>query len=215
MFAHRHLLGIEGLTRADIEAILDLAEDYVALNRQADKRADALKGLTQINMFFEASTRTQASFELAGKRLGANVMNMSVAQSSVKKGETLIDTAVHRARMHDDRVGLRRRQLLGIEPEAMVIFPHRRDQRPVHPLALQPEHHDDVGAGDPLAQVLEDLDAHPLGSGRHQRRRRDQPDPVLHPPEQQDVRARDAAVGDVAADRHGQPGQPPLAPGPG
>ena len=102
MFAHRHLLGIEGLTRADIETILDLAERYVALNRQADKRADALKGLTQINMFFEASTRTQASFELAGKRLGANVMNMSVAASLVKKGETLIDTAMTLNAMHPD-----------------------------------------------------------------------------------------------------------------
>jgi aspartate carbamoyltransferase catalytic subunit len=79
LFAHRHLLGIEPLSRDDIEAVLDLAETYVALNRAADTRADALRGLTQINMFFEASTRTQASFELAGKRLGANVMNMSVA----------------------------------------------------------------------------------------------------------------------------------------
>ncbi len=107
MFAHRHLLGIEGLSRADIEAVLDLAESYVALNRQADKRADALKGLTQINMFFEASTRTQASFELAGKRLGANVMNMSVAQSSVKKGETLIDTAMTLNAMHPDLLVVR------------------------------------------------------------------------------------------------------------
>ena len=107
MFAHRHLLGIEGLSRADIEAVLDLAESYVALNRQADKRADALKGLTQINMFFEASTRTQASFELAGKRLGANVMNMSVAASSVKKGETLIDTAMTLNAMHPDLLVVR------------------------------------------------------------------------------------------------------------
>ena len=107
MFAHRHLLGIEPLTPADIETILDLAETYVALNRQADKRADALKGLTQINMFFEASTRTQASFELAGKRLGANVMNMSVAQSSVKKGETLIDTAMTLNAMHPDLLVVR------------------------------------------------------------------------------------------------------------
>ena len=107
MFAHRHLLGIEGLTRADIEAVLDLAESYVALNRQADKRADALRGLTQINMFFEASTRTQASFELAGKRLGANVMNMSVAASSVKKGETLIDTAMTLNAMHPDLLVVR------------------------------------------------------------------------------------------------------------
>ena len=107
MFAHRHLLGIEGLSRADIEAVLDLADSYVALNRAADKRADALKGLTQINMFFEASTRTQASFELAGKRLGANVMNMSVAPSSVKKGETLIDTAMTLNAMHPDLLVVR------------------------------------------------------------------------------------------------------------
>jgi aspartate carbamoyltransferase catalytic subunit len=107
LFAQRHLLGIEGLSRADIEAILDLAETYVTLNRQADKRADALRGLTQINMFFEASTRTQASFELAGKRLGANVMNMSVAQSSVKKGETLIDTAMTLNAMHPDLLVVR------------------------------------------------------------------------------------------------------------
>ena len=107
MFAHRHLLGIEGLTRGDIEAVLDLAESYVALNRQADKRAEALKGLTQINMFFEASTRTLASFELAGKRLGATVMNMSVASSSVKKGETLIDTAMTLNAMRPDLLVVR------------------------------------------------------------------------------------------------------------
>ena len=94
MFAHRHLLGIEGLSRDDIETVLDLADTYVAFNRQPEKRGVALRGLTQINMFFENSTRTQASFELAGKRLGADVMNMAVAQSSVKKGETLIDTAL-------------------------------------------------------------------------------------------------------------------------
>jgi aspartate carbamoyltransferase catalytic subunit len=107
LFAHRHLLGREGLARGEIEAILDLAETYVALNRQADKRADALKGLTQINMFFEASTRTLASFELAGKRLGATVMNMSVGSSSVKKGETLIDTAMTLNAMHPDLLVVR------------------------------------------------------------------------------------------------------------
>ena len=107
MFAHRHLLGIEGLKRPDIEAILDLAEDYAALNRRPDKHADALAGLTQINMFFETSTRTQASFELAGKRLGADVMNMSVAASSVKKGETLIDTAMTLNAMHPDLLVIR------------------------------------------------------------------------------------------------------------
>lgn len=86
MFAHRHLLGIEPLSRSDIEAILDQAEDYVLLSRQRDKKRAILKGLTQINIFFENSTRTQASFELAGKRLGADVMNMSLASSSIKKG---------------------------------------------------------------------------------------------------------------------------------
>jgi aspartate carbamoyltransferase catalytic subunit len=107
LFAHRHLLGIEGLSRHDIETILDLAEVYAGVNRRADKHGDALKGLTQINMFFEASTRTQASFELAGKRLGADVMNMGVATSSVKKGETLIDTALTLNAMHPDLLVIR------------------------------------------------------------------------------------------------------------
>ncbi len=107
MFEHRHLLGIEGLSRGDIEAVLDLAEIYAASNRGPDKHSDALRGLTQINMFFEASTRTQASFEIAGKRLGADVMNMSVAHSSVKKGETLIDTAMTLNAMHPDLLVVR------------------------------------------------------------------------------------------------------------
>jgi aspartate carbamoyltransferase catalytic subunit len=88
-----HLLGIEGLSRPEIEGLLALAEDYVALSRSASKKAAILKGRTLINLFFEASTRTQSSFELAGKRLGADVLNMSVKTSSVTKGETLIDTA--------------------------------------------------------------------------------------------------------------------------
>ncbi|MFM2356991.1 MAG: aspartate carbamoyltransferase, partial [Pseudomonadota bacterium] len=87
-FRARHLLGIEHLAPDEIRTVLDLSEKYVDLNRRTVKQGDALAGLTQINMFFEASTRTQASFELAGKRLGADVMNMSVGQSSVKKGET-------------------------------------------------------------------------------------------------------------------------------
>ncbi|MCV6586680.1 MAG: aspartate carbamoyltransferase catalytic subunit [Marinibacterium sp.] len=106
-FDQRHLLGIETLRPDEITSVLDLAEDYVALNRQSDKHADALTGLTQINMFFENSTRTQASFELAGKRLGADVMNMSVAASSVKKGETLIDTAMTLNAMHPDLLVVR------------------------------------------------------------------------------------------------------------
>jgi aspartate carbamoyltransferase catalytic subunit len=92
-FTDRHLLGIESLSPAAINEILDLADSYVAFNRLPARHADALAGATQINMFFEASTRTQASFELAGKRLGADVMNMAMQASSLKKGETLIDTA--------------------------------------------------------------------------------------------------------------------------
>jgi aspartate carbamoyltransferase catalytic subunit len=106
-FTHRHLLGIEPLHPVEIVTLLDLAETYVALNRSGDKSGTALKGLTQINMFFEASTRTQASFELAGKRLGADVMTMGIAQSSVKKGETLIDTAMTLNAMHPDLLVVR------------------------------------------------------------------------------------------------------------
>jgi len=106
-FTHRHLLGIEPLHPVEITTILDLAETYVALNRSGDKSGTVLKGLTQINMFFENSTRTQASFELAGKRLGADVMNMAMAQSSVKKGETLIDTAMTLNAMHPDLLVVR------------------------------------------------------------------------------------------------------------
>jgi len=98
----RHLLGIAGLSHADIVGLLDLAGEFVELNRQIEKKTAGLRGRTLINLFFEASTRTQASFELAGKRLGADVMNMSVASSSVKKGETLIDTAMTLNAMHPD-----------------------------------------------------------------------------------------------------------------
>ena len=102
VLGHRHLLGIEGLSADDITGLLDLSEEYVELNRQVDKKRASLRGRTQINLFFEASTRTQSSFELAGKRLGADVMNMSVSQSSIRKGETLMDTAVTLNAMHPD-----------------------------------------------------------------------------------------------------------------
>ena len=106
-FRARHLLGIDHLAPPEITALLDLAEEYVALNRRTIKHSDALAGLTQINMFFENSTRTQSSFELAGKRLGADVMNMAMAQSSVKKGETLIDTALTLNAMQPDLLVVR------------------------------------------------------------------------------------------------------------
>ena len=107
VYPHRHLLGIAGLSPFDIDLLLNRAERAVALSRQADKKSAALRGRTQINLFFEASTRTQSSFELAGKRLGADVMNMSVASSSVKKGETLIDTAMTLNAMRPDALVVR------------------------------------------------------------------------------------------------------------
>src|SRR5512132_2329644 len=101
-FRHRHLLGIEGLSPPEIGLVLDRSESYVEQNRRADKKQSLLRGRTIINLFFEASTRTRTSFELAGKRLGADVINMSVATSSMRKGETVIDTAMTLNAMHPD-----------------------------------------------------------------------------------------------------------------
>src|SRR5208282_1526386 len=101
-FPHRHLLGIEGLSPDEITILLDLAESYVDQNRRTNKKLTSLRGRTLINLFFENSTRTRTSFELAGKRLGADVINMAVAVSSIKKGETLIDTALTLNAMHLD-----------------------------------------------------------------------------------------------------------------
>jgi aspartate carbamoyltransferase catalytic subunit len=106
-FSARHLLGIEQLSVPDIQSILDLADQYVDFNRQAHKHSNALAGLTQINMFFENSTRTQASFEIAGKRLGADVMSMAMGASSLSKGETLIDTALTLNAMNPDLLVVR------------------------------------------------------------------------------------------------------------
>jgi len=107
LFPHRHLLGIRDLSAADIEMLLDRADAAVGISRQSEKKTSTLRGRTQINLFYEASTRTQSSFELAGKRLGADVMNMSVASSSVKKGETLIDTAMTLNAMRPDILVIR------------------------------------------------------------------------------------------------------------
>ena len=106
-FPHRGLLGIAGLAPHEILFLLDEAEQWVELNRQPKKRADRLAGLTIINAFFENSTRTLLSFEIAGKRLGADVVNMGVSQSSVKKGETLIDTAMTLNAMRADAIVIR------------------------------------------------------------------------------------------------------------
>ena len=107
VFPHRHLLGIEGLTPIEINHLLDCSERYIALNRSTHKTTEALKGRTIINLFFENSTRTRTSFELAGLRLGAHVINMQVETSSVTKGETLIDTAVTLNAMHPDVLAVR------------------------------------------------------------------------------------------------------------
>ena len=107
MFPHRHLLGIAGLAPHEISYLLDEAEQWVTLNRSLAKHDGRLKGLTQINAFFENSTRTLLSFEIAGKRLGADVVNMHAAQSSVKKGETLIDTAITLNAMRADVIVIR------------------------------------------------------------------------------------------------------------
>jgi aspartate carbamoyltransferase catalytic subunit len=107
LFPHRHLLGIDGLKADEINALLDLAEGYVEQNRADDKKRTVLRGRTIINLFFENSTRTRTSFELAGKRLGADVINMSVDGTSIKKGETLIDTAMTLNAMHLDALVVR------------------------------------------------------------------------------------------------------------
>ena len=107
VFPHRHLLGIDALCPFDIRALLDLADEAVEVSRQIEKKKTTLRGRTQINLFFEPSTRTQSSFEIAGKRLGADVMNMAVASSSVKKGETLIDTAMTLNAMRPDIIIVR------------------------------------------------------------------------------------------------------------
>jgi len=98
----KDLLGLERLTADQINLILDTADPLREISERTIKKVPTLRGATVVNLFFEASTRTQSSFELAGKRLGADVMNMNVATSSVQKGETLIDTAMTLNAMHPD-----------------------------------------------------------------------------------------------------------------
>jgi aspartate carbamoyltransferase catalytic subunit len=106
-FPHRSLLDIEGLTRIDVERILDTAEVFLQVSRRPVRKVPTLRGKTVINLFYEASTRTRTSFELAGKRLSADVINMSVSASSVKKGETLQDTCRTLEAMHPDVIVIR------------------------------------------------------------------------------------------------------------
>jgi aspartate carbamoyltransferase catalytic subunit len=104
---HKHLLGVETLNTKDINTVLDLAQHYVKANRKPNKKSSVLKGRTIINLFFENSTRTRTSFELAGKRMSADVINMQVSTSSIEKGETLIDTAMTLNAMHPDVITVR------------------------------------------------------------------------------------------------------------
>lgn len=106
-FPHDHFISAADLNPPAVLALLDLADAFVELNRQHHKKLDLLKGRTLVNLFFENSTRTQSSFELAGKRLGADVVNMSARTSSVAKGETLIDTAVTLNAMKPDMLVVR------------------------------------------------------------------------------------------------------------
>ena len=107
MLRQRHLLGIEPLAPSEIVAILDRADGYADAARAGRRPEPVLAGATQVNMFFEASTRTQASFEIAGKRLGADVMSMAMQASSLSKGETLIDTAMTLNAMRPDLLVVR------------------------------------------------------------------------------------------------------------
>ena len=105
--SQKHLLGIQDLSINDVNLILDESQTFIKLNQSKSKRLNVLTGKTQINLFFEPSTRTQSSFELAGKRLGADVMSMPMGHSALKKGETLIDTAMTLNAMHPDIIVIR------------------------------------------------------------------------------------------------------------
>src|SRR6185295_7315216 len=121
VFARRHLLTCEELTAGEINALLDLADKAAESNRQVIKKRDVLRGRTLINLFFEASTRTQSSFELAGKRLGADVMNMNMSSSSMQKGETLIDTAMTLNAMRPDILVVRHHAAGAVELLAQKV----------------------------------------------------------------------------------------------
>ncbi len=121
VFKAPHLLAVTDLNPLEVSALLDLANTYVRFNRTADTRNVILTGQTQVNLFFEHSTRTQSSFEIAGKRLGADVMNMAVATSSVSKGETVLDTAMTINAMHPDYLVVRHQSSGAVELLAQKV----------------------------------------------------------------------------------------------
>ena len=134
--SQKHLLGIQDLSISDVNFILNEAKQFIKLNKSKNKKLDILKGKTQINLFFEPSTRTQSSFELAGKRLGADVMSMNIVNSAIKKGETLIDTAMTLNAMHPNLIVVRHQDsgacnLLSQKVECAVI--NAGDGRREHP----------------------------------------------------------------------------------
>ncbi|QXQ05722.1 aspartate carbamoyltransferase catalytic subunit [Sphingosinicellaceae bacterium] len=135
-FPHRHLLGVAELKPWEALYLLDEAESWIEIGRGREKHDDRLRGLTVINAFFENSTRTLLSFEIAGKRLGADVVNMTVGQSSVKKGETLLDTALTLNAMHPDAIVIRHQaagavQLIAEKVDCPVL--NAGDGRHEHP----------------------------------------------------------------------------------
>jgi len=121
-FPHRHLLDIEQLSTNDIATILEKAGQYAAQNRSSHKKNDRLAGKTVINMFFENSTRTRTSFEIAAKRLGADVVNFNAAFSSVNKGETPLDTARVMDSMQIDALVIRH----AVNGTPAAIAPHMK-----------------------------------------------------------------------------------------
>jgi aspartate carbamoyltransferase catalytic subunit len=106
-FRHKHILGTEQLSKEDIELILDTADSFKEINSREIKKVPTLRGKTIVNLFYEASTRTRTSFEIAGKRLSADTINMTASASSVTKGETLEDTAKNIEAMNPDIIVMR------------------------------------------------------------------------------------------------------------
>ncbi len=106
-FSQRHLLGLEGLSRDELMYLLDTAESFKEISERDIKKVPTLRGKTVVSMFYEASTRTRASFEIAAKRMSADFVSLSASTSSVTKGETLLDTARNLAAMRPDAIILR------------------------------------------------------------------------------------------------------------
>jgi aspartate carbamoyltransferase catalytic subunit len=117
----QHLLAVDDISPFEITALLDLAQTYVNEGNGPRQRNPILQGQTQVNLFFEASTRTQSSFEIAGKRLGADVMNMAISTSALSKGETVLDTAMTINAMHPNFLVVRHQSSGAVELLAQKV----------------------------------------------------------------------------------------------